>query len=251
MPAVGGHAPKLSQKFAVGGLLWLITAFLLANFLIVPLVAIALSAAWPPAAQLITGGNLLVLLFFNFLYVPVTIALAYYVFKPYLHTVRLSTKKLIGLARPPRIRDAYPVLPAYVVYYILALIAFVLLSLIVPQSTLDQAQNLGISAPDTAAEYILTFIMLVILPPVFEEILFRGYAYGTLRTGFAPVASALVTSVLFGMAHGQLNLFIDTFILSLALCYLRERTGAIWAGMLLHALKNLVAFIALYILNLG
>jgi membrane protease YdiL (CAAX protease family) len=34
----------------------------------------------------------------------------------------------------------------------------------------------------------------------------------------------------------------DTFILSVVLVYLREKTGALYAGMLVHMLNNLLAF---------
>jgi membrane protease YdiL (CAAX protease family) len=35
---------------------------------------------------------------------------------------------------------------------------------------------------------------------------------------------------------------VDTFVLSLVLVYLREKTGALYAGMLVHSLNNLIAF---------
>lgn len=237
--------------FAIWGLLWLVFSFLLANFLIVPLLVWALAATGLPVIQLISDRNLPTLLIVNFLYVPITIALAYIAFRPHLRKLNISTKKLVGLARAPRASDFAVAVPAYVVYFVLALAAFVAISLLLPQSTLDQAQDLGINAPSTLSEYVLTFIMLVVLPPIFEEILLRGYVFGTLRMAIAPFASALITSTLFGLAHGQVNLFIDTFMLSLVLCYVRERTGSIWACMIIHAIKNGIAFVALYILHLG
>ena len=42
---------------------------------------------------------------------------------------------------------------------------------------------------------------------------------------------------------------LDTFILSLFLVFLREATGNLWAGITLHATKNLVAFITLFIIG--
>ncbi|MEJ0073120.1 MAG: CPBP family glutamic-type intramembrane protease [Candidatus Saccharibacteria bacterium] len=40
---------------------------------------------------------------------------------------------------------------------------------------------------------------------------------------------------------------IDTFTLSVVLCYIREKTGTLWSGVLIHALKNGIAFLSLYI----
>jgi membrane protease YdiL (CAAX protease family) len=60
----------------------------------------------------------------------------------------------------------------------------------------------------------------------------------------------LVTSLFFGLAHLQLGngaaalwaAGLDTFVLSLVLVYLREKSGALYAGMLVHSLNNVVAF---------
>jgi len=53
-----------------------------------------------------------------------------------------------------------------------------------------------------------------------------------------------------GGAAGPLYIAaLDTFILSLVLIYLREKTGSLWASITLHAVKNGVAFMALFVLH--
>ena len=42
---------------------------------------------------------------------------------------------------------------------------------------------------------------------------------------------------------------LDTFTLSMVLCYLRQETDSLWPGILLHALKNCIAFITLFVLH--
>lgn len=61
------------------------------------------------------------------------------------------------------------------------------------------------------------------------------------------LGAAVFSSMLFALAHGQWNVAIDTFILSFALIWVFEKTGSIWASVLLHALKNLIAFGAIFI----
>lgn len=238
------------RRFAIGGFLWLLAAFFISSFLLVPVIVALLSAAGLPIERWYTERNLPTLLVLYFLYAPITIGLVYPVFRTYLHRMGDSNRRLVGMVRFPRPGDGAIALAGYVVYYLLALLAFMAVSLGLSQDTLNQAQDLGINAPRSLAEYAIVFVMLVVLPPIFEEILFRGYLFGTLRKGVPTLIAAVVTSVLFGLAHGQLNLFIDTFILSLVLCYVRIKTGSIWASMALHATKNGVAFVALYILNL-
>ena len=57
----------------------------------------------------------------------------------------------------------------------------------------------------------------------------------------------LIVSILFGVLHGQWNVGVNVFALSLVLCGLREITGTIYAGMIVHILKNALAFYLLYL----
>ena len=52
------------------------------------------------------------------------------------------------------------------------------------------------------------------------------------------IISALLVSVLFGVVHLQWNVGVTVFAMSLVLCGLREVTGTIYAGILMHMLKN-------------
>jgi membrane protease YdiL (CAAX protease family) len=96
----------------------------------------------------------------------------------------------------------------------------------------------------------MAFIALVIIAPIAEEVLFRGYLYGKLRSHASVLVATLLTSALFGAVHMQWNVAIDTFILSLAMCYLRELTGTIWAGTLVHMIKNGLAFTLIFIVQI-
>ena len=116
-----------------------------------------------------------------------------------------------------------------------------------PWIDLEQSQDVGFAGISQPYEYVLAFIALVILPPIAEEVLFRGYLFGRLRSRMRLVLSALIVSVAFGFVHGQWNVGIDTFVLSLFLCYLREATGSLWAPIVLHAIKNGLAYALLFI----
>lgn len=111
----------------------------------------------------------------------------------------------------------------------------------------EQLQNVGFDNLTHPYEYILAFFALVILPPVAEELLFRGYLFGRLREKFGFWLTTLVVSVVFGLVHLQWNVGIDVAVLSVFLCYLRERTGSIWASMVLHGIKNGLAYFLLFI----
>jgi membrane protease YdiL (CAAX protease family) len=124
-----------------------------------------------------------------------------------------------------------------------------------PSLNAKQKQDLGFQNVHGAQDMVLTFLSLVVLPPLAEETVFRGFIFTGLRERFKWVWALVITSLLFGIAHlefgtGQPLVWVaglDTFCLSLVLCYLREKSDSLWPGILLHAVKNGIAFVALYI----
>lgn len=119
----------------------------------------------------------------------------------------------------------------------------------VPSFDVEQAQNLGLPDIQGSKDLVTIGLFLVVIVPLAEEFIFRGYLFGLLRRNLPFIATALIVSVLFGLAHGQWNVGIVTFILSLALCFIREKTGSIWTGVALHGLQNCVAFLLLYVFD--
>jgi len=123
----------------------------------------------------------------------------------------------------------------------------------------NQKQHIGFNpAVVHGPEYlILTFISLVILPPIAEELMFRGFLLANLRKIMPLFFAAIVTSILFALPHlfegGKSGLLwiaaIETFVLSLYLVFLRLKTNRIYASIFLHASNNLIAFIALYLVR--
>jgi len=167
------------------------------------------------------------------------------------------TFQTIGLRKPRWMDLAYTV-GAFVAYFIFYGALLAVLSALIPSLDIHQKQDIGFDNVQGIIPLIPVFISLVILAPFTEEVLFRGFVFGNLRLRLGFWWSAAITSVIFGAAHllggeqGASLLWvagIDTFVLSLALCYLRERTGRLWASIGLHALKNGIAFVLLFIIQ--
>lgn len=164
----------------------------------------------------------------------------------------------IGLHRP-HWRDVAYGLAAVVPYYVLYVIAVTIISKLAPGLNVSQQQEIGFSNIHGLLPLTITFISLAILPPLTEEILVRGFLYTTFRKGLPVLWAAILTSLVFASAHlpeggaaGPLYIAaIDTFILSMVLVYLRERTNNLWAGIYLHAIKNGIAFCALFIFHMS
>lgn len=130
---------------------------------------------------------------------------------------------------------------------------------IFPWFDAEQAQEVGFSIYLTGFEKIVAFLILVVVAPIAEELIFRGWLYGKLRPMLSEkmsdrtsmMISIFLVSLLFGIVHMQWNVGVNVFAMSIVLCGLREITGTIYAGILMHMIKNGVAFYLLYVLGIG
>ena len=75
--------------------------------------------------------------------------------------------------------------------------------------------------------------------PISEEITIRGLIYSRLKKGFPVWASVLISSLIFGLIHGQVLWTAYTFLLGIVLALVVEQTGSTMAPLLLHILFNL------------
>jgi membrane protease YdiL (CAAX protease family) len=175
------------------------------------------------------------------------ITLVLVIFVPWLIKKYRTTQSDIGLTRFPNWTDILLTPVGLIAYLILSSVLILIASWVFPWFNIDQVQDVGFDQISQRYEYILAFVTLVVIAPVAEEIIFRGYLYGKLKK-YVPIwVAILATSLLFGAVHGAWNLAIDTFALSIVLCSLREFTGNIWASILLHMVKNGIAFYILFI----
>jgi membrane protease YdiL (CAAX protease family) len=153
--------------------------------------------------------------------------------------------------------DGVYALAGFAAYFVGYLVLLSIATHLFPALNVDQKQQLGFTDTSGTVNLLLTFVSLVVLPPVVEETVFRGFVFTGLLGKLKPVLAAILTSVLFASAHLQFGsgkpllwvAAIDTFTLSLVLCYLRYKTNSLWPGILLHGLKNGVAFVTLFLLH--
>ncbi|HSX46485.1 MAG TPA: CPBP family intramembrane glutamic endopeptidase [Patescibacteria group bacterium] len=146
-------------------------------------------------------------------------------------------------------------LTGFVVYFALYIVGLAIVKQLAPGLNLEQKQELGFNTSTTGGASLWpVFISLVILPPLTEEIVVRGFLFGGLRTKLNFANAAVIASALFAAAHlgeggsaGPLWIAaVDTFILSLVLCYLREKTRSLWPSIGVHMIKNGLAFMVLF-----
>jgi uncharacterized protein len=151
----------------------------------------------------------------------------------------------LGLRRFNPLHAIVLVLGIYVVFTLAVGLLFVVLSMLVPTFRANQPQNNDFTHPVSSLDRQLSILSLVIIPPLLEELVFRGLMFGAMASRWGVWTGALVSSLFFAFAHGQWNVGIYTFILGLVLCFMYRRLGSIWPGIALHALNNYIALSSL------
>lgn len=196
-----------------------------------------------------------------------------------------SLRTELGLIGWPTWTDLGLAFVGFVVHIILAAVANWAFSAF-PWYDANQAQDLGYNQFMFGADRALAFFALVIIAPIAEELIFRGFLYNKIKTIIlkyfkkstpadksitankaaskittkstkparraemvAIIVASLLVSLVFGVMHGQWNVGVNVFIMSLILCAMREITGSVYAGIIMHMLKNAVAFIMLFVLS--
>lgn len=97
--------------------------------------------------------------------------------------------------------------------------------------------------------YVLFFINICILAPIWEELFFRGVLLRRFTLKWSPQKSIIISSLLFGIIHiNPLNMLF-AFGLGCVLGYAYLKTKSIIVPMLLHSFSNFLAFIQYCIAN--
>lgn len=92
----------------------------------------------------------------------------------------------------------------------------------------------------------LNLLYMAVLPAVVEEFLFRGVLFQGFRS-CGLFKTAVLTSLMFALAHGNLNQFLYAFAVGLFLAYLVEASGSVYTSMLAHVCINSVTVALIYL----
>lgn len=83
------------------------------------------------------------------------------------------------------------------------------------------------------------FILVVaIIGPILEEIVFRKVLFGTLNKKFNFVTAALASSLLFGLAHMELSFLLTYTAIGFLFAFLYWMTKRIFVSIIAHAAMN-------------
>jgi len=101
----------------------------------------------------------------------------------------------------------------------------------------------------TPALLMASLVVMALLAPLVEELVFRGLLYGWVAGRWGTGVAWIVSSVLFAVAHVEPAHAILVFPLGLWFGWLRRRTDSLWPSLVAHAVNNGVAVAAAAFVN--
>lgn len=94
---------------------------------------------------------------------------------------------------------------------------------------------------------VLMVFAAVIIAPLSEELLFRGFFYGVCKRYTDIHFAAVINALLFATVHLHVASFMPLFALALVLVVVYEITGSLLVPMLMHAMFNGIMIIAMLV----
>ncbi len=93
---------------------------------------------------------------------------------------------------------------------------------------------------------LIMVILGGVLVPIAEEILFRGVLYRWMRQFSSPWIAIPVSSVIFGLLHGDIAVAGATAVMGVILAWFYERSHSLWPSIAIHAVNNGLKLALLY-----
>lgn len=100
---------------------------------------------------------------------------------------------------------------------------------------------------DIALTYPIFFFVFIVIGPILEEIVFRKVIFGSLYTRFNFWISVLISSLIFGVVHGELEHLLIYTSMGATFAFLYVKTKRLIVPIVTHVLMN--AFAALTMIN--
>lgn len=103
---------------------------------------------------------------------------------------------------------------------------------------------------DEKSSFVLVCLMFfgIIIAPIIEEILFRGFLLSALKKSLGRRYAIVVSAALFAAVHIDVFAFLQIFILGILLGHLYEKTKTLAASIIVHITHNLFTlFFLLYL----
>lgn len=142
----------------------------------------------------------------------------------------------------------------YIIYIAMIIIGFALVNSLIVSilsnniSSYEETNNFIVNMQST----LISMIIINIVGPIFEEILFRGVIFDELSETSPLYIAIIIQGLLFAIAHGNLLQGIYTFTLGIILAVINYYCQSIWSDILGHILFNIFGGVLIaYLFNIS
>jgi membrane protease YdiL (CAAX protease family) len=88
---------------------------------------------------------------------------------------------------------------------------------------------------------ILALITVLLVSPIYEEIIFRGLILNALRERHSETLSIVISAILFSIVHLNLVQCVNTFLIGLILGLIYVKTESLYIVIFAHIFHNMLA----------
>jgi len=96
------------------------------------------------------------------------------------------------------------------------------------------------------SQRIPIILLAVVIAPLAEEFVFRGFLYGVLKRYAGPVPALIFTGITFALIHLHVPSLLPLFLLACVLTLAYELSGSLLVPMAMHALFNSVTLVGVF-----
>jgi membrane protease YdiL (CAAX protease family) len=166
---------------------------------------------------------------------------------------QLALLVAVGARKKQDFADAFGMRPAPVLASALLVTLLVVATRVFAAAYLVALEGLGLQMPEVtdltvyfgrdAFGFGLTVLMVVIVGPLFEEVVFRGVLLGYLQERYGATWAIWGAALLFAAYHFNAWTFVPVAVMGLAAGWLAVRFRSLWPAYALHLGYNAIAVI--------
>lgn len=148
--------------------------------------------------------------------------------------------------RPVTAGTLVKMIPVTIGMMVMTGIVITISSLIFGDVPTAQDQVVGGADAISLGDFLWLFVLGAVAAPIAEEFLFRGLLYPLLRNKQSVAVAVAISATAFAVIHFLPPLIPALLVMGVVLAILVERFQSLYPAMIVHALNNSVALLALY-----
>tara|TARA_B110000467_G_scaffold113532_1_gene103954 strand:- start:1180 stop:1683 length:504 start_codon:yes stop_codon:yes gene_type:complete len=112
------------------------------------------------------------------------------------------------------------------------------------------SDSFAITVYESADNVLMLFLGFVLLGPLFEEFLFRGFLFKGLENSIGGGGAVIISSLLFSIPHLQYSIIVVlcmVFPMALFLGYVRMKTQSLFLPIIFHSVNNFMTLLLVHL----